>query len=158
MRKRLLVALGVVLVVADIVSVSAQASDPRIGTWKLNVAKSTFSPGPAPRSNTMKIEASGQGEKLTTEGVNAEGGRTALQYTANYDGKDYPISGAPNADMISLKRIDARTIERTNKKDGKVNVTITYVVSQDGKTMTTTVKGTNAQGQTVNNVAVWERQ
>jgi hypothetical protein len=158
MRKMLLVALGVVLVVGDIVSVSAQASDPRVGTWKLNVAKSTFSPGPAPRSNTMKIEASGQGEKFTTEGVNAEGGRTAVQYTANYDGKDYPITGAPNADMISLKRIDARTVERTNKKDGKVNVTITYVVSQDGKTMTATVKGTNAQGQPVNNVAVWEKQ
>jgi hypothetical protein len=60
--------------------------------------------------------------------------------------------------MISLKRIDARTVERTNKKDGKVNVTITYVVSQDGKTMTATVKGTNAQGQPVNNVAVWEKQ
>jgi hypothetical protein len=147
MRKMLLVALGVVLVVGDIVSVSAQ--DPRVGTWKLNVAKSTFSPGPAPRSNTMKIEASGQGEKFTTEGVNAEEGRTAVQYTANYDGKDYPITGAPNADMISLKRIDARTVERTNKKDGKVNVTITYVVSQDGKTMTATVKGTNAQGQPV---------
>ena len=152
------VALGVVLVGADIGNVSAQASDPRIGTWKLNVAKSTFSPGPAPRSNTLKIEASGQGEKLTTEGVNAEGGRTALQYTANYDGKDYPLAGVLNANTVSLKRIDARTTERTDKKDGKVTVTLTRVVSQDGKTMTVTTKSTNAQGQTVNNVAVWEKQ
>jgi hypothetical protein len=122
------------------------------------VAKSKYSPGPAPRSNTMKLEASGQGEKYTTEGVNAEGGRIAAQYTANFDGKDYPITGAPNADTVSLKRIDARTTERTNKKGGKVTVIITSVVSQDGKTITNTVKGTNAEGQTVSNVTVWEKQ
>jgi hypothetical protein len=151
------VVLGVVLG-ADIVNLSAQASDPRIGTWKLNVAKSKYSPGPAPRSNTMKVEASGQGEKQTTEGVNAEGGPTATQYTANFDGKDYPITGAQNLDTVSLKRIDARTTERTGKKGDKVVQTITRVVSQDGKTMTNTVKGTNAQGQTVNNVVVWEKQ
>jgi len=151
------VALGVVLG-ADIVNLSAQASDPRIGTWKLNVAKSKYSPGPAPRSNTLKIEAAGQGEKVTTEGVNAEGGRTATQYTANFDGKDYPITGSQNADTVSLKRIDARTTERTDKKDGKVTVTLTRVVSQDGKTMTVTTKGTNPQGQPVNNVVVWEKQ
>ena len=158
MRKMLLVALGVVLVVADIVSVSAQASDPRVGTWKLNVAKSTFSPGPAPRSNTMKIEASGQGETATTEGVNAEGAATNVAYTAQFDGKDSPLTGSPTADKTSLKRIDARTTERTNKKGETVVGTITQVLSEDGKTMTATVKGTNAQGQAVNNVTVWEKQ
>ncbi|PYN83132.1 MAG: hypothetical protein DMD87_30530 [Candidatus Rokuibacteriota bacterium] len=158
MRKMLLVALGVVLLVADIVSVSAQASDPRIGTWKLNVEKSKFSPGPAPRSNALKIEASGQGEKITTEGVNAEGGRIATQYTANFDGKDYPLTGSSVADTVSLKRIDARTTVRTDKKDGKVVQTLTRVVSQDGKTMTVTVKGTDSQGRTVDTVAVWEKQ
>jgi hypothetical protein len=152
------VALGVVLVGTDIVSLSAQTSDPRIGTWKLNVEKSKFNPGPPPRSGTMKVEASGQGEKVTMEGVNAEGARTATHYTANYDGKDYPITGSPNNDAISLKRIDARTTERTNKKGGKVTTVITSVVSQDGKTMTNTSKGTNAQGQTVNSVGVWEKQ
>jgi len=158
MRKMLLVALGVVFVVADIVSVSAQTSDPRVGAWKLNVAKSKFSRGPPPQSNTLKVEASGQGEKVTTEGINAEGGRTATQYTANYDGKDYPLTGSQIANTVSLKRIDARTTERTDKKDGKVVMTLTRVVSQDGKTMTVTAKGTNAQGQTVNNVAFWEKQ
>ncbi len=77
MRKMLLVALGVVLVVVDIVSVSAQTSDPRTGTWKLNVEKSKFSPGPPPQSLTVKVEPSGQGEKVSTEGVNADGTRTA---------------------------------------------------------------------------------
>jgi len=151
------VTLGVVLG-AGVVSVSAQASDARIGTWKLNVAKSKYSPGPAPQSGTLKIEAAGQGEKVTTEGVNAAGTATGIQYTANYDGKDNPLTGSQNADKVSLKRIDARTIERTDKKGDKVVLTQTQVISPDGKTMTVTVKGTNAQGQAVENVVVWDKQ
>jgi hypothetical protein len=152
------VALGVVLVGENIGSVSAQASDPRIGTWKLNVAKSTYSPGPAPQSSMLKVEAAGQGEKVTSEGVNAQGERTATQSTANFDGKDYPLTGSSVADTVSLKRIDAWTTEQTVKKGGKVIVIFTRVVSRDGKTMTTTAKGTNAQGQPVNNVTIWEKQ
>jgi hypothetical protein len=151
------VTLGIVLA-AGIVRVSAQASDARIGAWKLHVEKSTYSPGPAPKSLTVKVEASGEGEKASTEGVNADGTPTMTQYTANFDGKDYPLTGSPNADKVSLKRIDARTTERTDKKGDKVVQTLTRVVSQDGKTMTVTTKGTNAQGQAVNNVAVFDKQ
>jgi hypothetical protein len=158
MRRMLLVALGVVLVVADIVSVSAQTTDPRMGTWKLNVAKSQFSPGPPPQSLLVKVEPSGQGEKVSTEGVNADGTRTATQYTANFDGKDYPLTGSPVADTVSLKRIDRRTTDRTDKKAGSVAQTLNRVVSQDGKTMTVTVKGKNAEGQEVNNTLVFEKQ
>jgi len=122
------------------------------------VEKSKYSPGPAPTSETVKIEASGQGEKGTAEGVNAAGAPTMTQYTANYDGKDYPLTGSQNVDTVSFKRIDARTMERTNKKGEKVLTTSTQVVSADGRTMTTTVKGTNAQGQAVDNVTVWEKQ
>jgi hypothetical protein len=156
-------ALGVVLTLcvvlgAAIASVSAQAGDPRLGTWKLDAAKSKWSPGPPAQSLTVKVEPSGQGEKVTTEAVNADGSRTTVQYTANFDGKDYPLTGSQIADMVSLKRIDARTTVRTDKKGGKAAQTITRVVSQDGKTMTATVKGTNAQGQPVNNVVVFEKQ
>ena len=150
-------ALGVVLG-ADIANLSAQASDPRIGTWKLNAAKSKYSPGPAPQSLTVRVEPSGQGEKVTAEFVNADGTRTTTQYTANFDGKDYPLTGSRIADTVSLKRIDARTTVRTDKKGGKVAQTLRRVVSQDGKTMTVTTKGTNAQGQAVNNVALFEKQ
>jgi hypothetical protein len=74
--------------------VSAQASNPRLGTWKLNVEKSKYHPGPAPQSVTMKIEAAGEGEKATTEGVNAAGVPTKTEYTAQYDGKDTPMTGS----------------------------------------------------------------
>ena len=151
------VVLGVVLG-ADIMDLSAQGGDPRIGTWKLNVAKSKYSPGPPPQSQTLKVEASGKGEKVTSEVVNADGTNTTTQYTANFDGKDSPLTGSPIADMVSLKRIDARTTERTDKKGGTVAQTIRRVVSADGKTMNVTVKGKNAQGQEVSNVVVFEKQ
>ena len=150
-------ALGVVLG-ADIANLSAQASDPRMGTWKLNLAKSQYSPGPAPQALTVKVEPSGQGEKATAEFVNADGTRTTTQYTANFDGKDYPLTGSRMADTVSLARIDASTTDRTDKKGGTVAQTLRRVVSQDGKTMTVTTKGTNAQGQAVNNVSVFEKE
>jgi hypothetical protein len=150
-------ALGVVLG-ADIANLWAQASDPRMGTWKLNVAKSKYSPGPAPQALTVKVEPSGKGEKVIAEFVNADGTRTTTQYTANFDGKDNPLTGSQMADTVSLKRIDARTTERTDKKGDKVAQTLRRVVSQDGKTMTVTTKGTNAQGQAVNNVVVFDKQ
>jgi hypothetical protein len=144
---------------ADIERLSAQASDPRIGTWKLNVAKSKYTPGPPPQSQMLKIEPSGQGEKVTSEVVAADGASTTMTvYTANFDGKDYPLTGSPMADMVSLKRIDARTTERTDKKGGTVAQTIRRVVSADGKTMNVTVKGKNAQGQEMSNVIVFEKQ
>jgi hypothetical protein len=60
--------------------------------------------------------------------------------------------------MVSLKRIDANTTERTDKKGDKVATTLRRVVAQDGKTMTVTTKGTNAEGQAVNNVIVFDKQ
>ncbi len=147
------------ILIADVTTLPAQDKDPRVGTWKLNVAKSKYSPGPAPQSQTLTVEGAGNGETVTSEVVGADGKRTTTKYTANFDGKDYPLTGsALGADKVSLRRVNARTTERTDKKDGKVMVQITRVVSPDGKTMTATVKGTNAEGQPVNNVALFEKQ
>lgn len=147
--------LGVILVAAAVVS--AQDANSRIGTWHLNVAKSTYSPGPAPKSQVLTIEAAGAGEKVTSESVSATGAKTVSVYTANYDGKPYPITGSETADTVTLKRVDANTSERTDSKGGKAVQTFIRVVSKDGKTMTVTIKGTNAQGQAVNNVVVFEK-
>jgi hypothetical protein len=154
-----IVTLSVAVVIASALAftVSAQAGS-EIGTWKLNVAKSKYSPGPAPKSQTVTFAAAGQGIKVTTEGVAADGSKTAQSYTANYDGKDVVLTGSATSDHVSLKRINATTVERTDKKAGKVVQTITRVVSADGKTMTITTKGTNAQGQAVHNVGVYDKQ
>ena len=139
-------------------ALSAQAADPLVGTWKLNVAKSTYSPGPAPTSLTAKIEAAGMGEKVSADGVRGDDTPIHVEYTAQYDGKEHPITGSLMADTVSLKRLDANTTERTEKKGGKVTQTVTRKVSIDGKTMTVTYKGTDAKGQPINNVAVFEKQ
>ena len=94
---------------------------------------------------------------MTSESVSATGAKTVSVYTANYDGKPYPITGSEIADTVTLKRVDANTSERTDSKGGKAVQTFIRVVSKDGKTMTVTIKGTNAQGQAVNNVVVFEK-
>jgi len=137
---------------------SAQATDPASGTWELNLAKSKFSPGPPPKSQTRTFEVTGADVKYTLKGIDAEGKPTLVQYTAKYDGKDYPVTGSQDFDAISLKRVDAGTAQATLKKGGKVIQTATRVVSKDGKTLTLTTIGTNAKGQAVNNVLVFDKR
>ena len=154
-----LVTLGVVVAFASAVAVTVSAqTNPHFGTWKMNAAKSTFSPGPAQKSETIVYAAAGQGVKFSAEGVNGDGSKFAVAYTANYDGRDVLITGAIDIDAVSLKRINATAVEETGKKSGKVVRIITDVVSADGKSLTSTWKGVNAEGQAVNNVIVYGRQ
>jgi hypothetical protein len=144
-------------VLAD--TVVAQAADPQVGTWKLNLAKSKYSPGPLPKSATTKIEAAGAGTKVVVDQVQSDGTVRHWEFTANYDGKDTPITGNnPDADMVARTRVNANTVKTVSKKNGKVTTSQTSEVSSDGKTRTVTTTGTNAAGQAVNNVAVYDKQ
>ena len=125
-----------------------------VGTWTLNVAKSKYSPGPAPKASTLKIDATG----VTVDATGADGSTQHWTYGGTYDGKPVPVTGNPNADMASRKRISPTTTETTLTKGGKLTQVNTSVVAADGKTMTITTKGTNAQGQALVNVAVWEKK
>jgi hypothetical protein len=148
--------LGVILAAAALAQ--AQTADPRVGTWNLNVAKSKYEPGPAPKSQVLTIEAAGKGEKVRSESVTATGGKTVTEYSADFDGKPQPLKGSETADTVTIKRIDTHTTERVDSKGGKTVMTYHRVVSKDGKTMTVTTKGTNAQGQAVSNVVVFEKK
>ena len=157
--RRFGVALGSAVLMVSVFVTTARAADSNVGTWKVNLAKSKYDPGPPPKGpNVLKIEADGDGIKVSNDGVNAEGQATHVTYSAKYDGKDYPETGNPNVDTISIKRIDANTIETIAKKGGKVMVTSRTVVSNGGKLRTTTQNGTNAQGQKVHNVIVADKQ
>jgi hypothetical protein len=136
----------------------AQAPAPGLGTWTLNAAKSKFTPGPAPSSLTATFSAAGQGVKAVIDGVGPDGTRVHWEYTANFDGKPYPVTGNPDGDMVVAKRIDANTIETAYTLKGKPTTVNTRVYSADGKTMTVTSTGLNAQGQKVNNLQVFERK
>jgi hypothetical protein len=152
-------AFGTVLTLGiPVMRLTTQAADPASGTWELNLAKSKFSPGPAPKSLTRTYEVTGADVKYSLKGMDAEGKPILVEYTAKYDGKDYPVTGSPDFDAISLKHVDAATAEATLKKGGKVVQTSKRVVSKDGKTLTLTTKGTNAKGQAVNNVTVFDKR
>ena len=125
----------------------------------MNVGESTFSPADVlPKSDTATIEAVGAGHKITVDQVAADGRITHWEYTANYDGKDYPITGHPNNDTVALTRINARTLQSVFKKAGRVTATQMAVVSSDGKTLTRTTKGLNAAGEPVDRATVFQRQ
>jgi len=137
---------------------SAQASDPQLGTWVLNVAKSTFKPGPPPRSQTRKFEQTDRGIRYTSDGVDADGKPTHSEYLANFDGKDYALTGSTQADTIALKRMDPWTLEVTQKRAGKIVVTGTRTISKDGRTATVRNKGTDSSGRTLDVVMVFDKQ
>jgi hypothetical protein len=157
MRKSLLmVSLAVCAIVLS--SSVALAGDNWIGTWKLDAAKSKFSPGPAPKSQTLKFEATPAGVKLTSDGVTADGTATHSTYVSKFDGKDVPWTGNPDADMASPNRVDANNYTNTWWKAGKATMVAKVSVSADGKTLTVSQTGTNAKGQAVNNTVVYVRQ
>ena len=150
-------ALAAVLAVA--VTARGQTADPAVGTWKLNLAKSTYSPGPPPKSPTVrKLEASPGGFfKAVADGVDAQGKPTHNEITFKYDGKDYALKGAasPTTRAYTLK---GNTIKFVTKVDGQVTTTVNITFSADGKTETGITTGKDAQGRAVKNVAVWDRQ
>jgi hypothetical protein len=128
-----------------------------VGTWKLDTAKSKYSPGPAPKSQVGIYEAVDNGLKVVSDRVEADGKMIHFEWTAKFDGKDYPVKGDPGRDAVSVKKVDDYTIDITNKKGGKVTTTIHAVYAKDGKSRTETVTGTNAQGQKVENVTQWTK-
>ena len=141
------------------ISPAVAQSDSQVGVWKLNVAKSKYSPGPAPTSATTTIEAAGMGTKVSVDQMRKDGTAAQWGFTADYDGKDQPMTGNnPDADTIARTRVDANTIRSISKKDGKVTTTQLSKVSADGKTRTVTTKGMNAAGKKVNNVAIYDKQ
>jgi len=143
---------------ATLAGAALASTDPQVGSWKLNLAKSKYAPGPAPTAATTMIEAAGAGTKVVVDQTMADGAARHWEFTANYDGKDSPVTGNPDADMVSRTLVNPNTVETITKKDGKVISTQRSVVSKDGKTRTVTTKGLNAKGETMNNVAVYDKQ
>jgi len=139
-------------------SVWGQTADPLNGTWQLNLSKSKFVSGPTIKSQTRAYEVNGDTVKQTLDGVDADGKPTHVTFTAHYDGKEYPVSGNPDADTISVKRSDSHSAKSILKKDGKVTATTMRHVSSDGKTLTMETKGTTAKGQKIDNTLVFDKQ
>jgi len=133
------------------------ASDVQVGNWKLNEAKSKLAPG-VPKNSTVVYEATGEDVKVTVDGTDKDGKATHNEWKGKVDGKDYPVTGDPNSDTRSLKKVDDHTLQLTAKKGGNVTITGQIAVSADGKTRTVTTSGTDAEGKKFTNVSVYDRQ
>ena len=136
--------------------------DPSLGTWKLNVAKSKFTPGPPIKGDTRSYEVNDEGWLIvTTETMQPDGRRTGVRFAAKFDGKPYPQIGrfAPTVTLITYQPVDKLTLKYTQRDtSGKVLSTNTRTVSADGKTMTIEQRSTDDKGRPTVNVELFERQ
>jgi hypothetical protein len=148
------------LIALAITTVAALGADNTLGTWKLNVAKSKYTPAPMPiKSLTLTREASDGGVKQTTTGERSDGTAVNASYTAKYDGKVVQVAGNSQYDTIAIKQVNADTLTDERKKtSGPYKATNRTVVSNGGKTMTSTTKGTNADGKEFTQILVFDKQ
>ena len=157
--RRLPVLLAVCLLPA-LTSVVSAETDAHVGMWELNLEKSTFDPGPPPRRQTLWYKAEGKGLTAILQGIDAAGKPIDLDpsnLVINFDGKDHPTA-RPNFDSSVWRRISANQYVVNRKKAGKIVLTSTNIVSDDGKTMTITTKGIGEDGRPINNVRVYDKR
>lgn len=152
---------GVIVGIAALLAASAasaQTTEPIVGTWKLDVAKSSYKPGPAPKSSTLTIEPAGKGLKVAIDAVNADGSPLKWGFTTMRDGKEEaPVTGNPMFDVVTSTRESATAGTNVYKKGGKVAMTTNVAISPDGKMMTITSTGTDPKGQAIHNVAIYTK-
>jgi hypothetical protein len=134
------------------------AADLVSGTWKVNVAKSSFNPGPGLQSQIVKFESKGDSWTVIVDSTGPDGKLVHSEWLGKFDGKDYPMIGDPNIDTRSFKKIDDYTLEIVAKSKGKVVSLTKTVYARNGKTRVSTQTGVNAQGQKVSNTIVSEKQ
>jgi len=138
----------------------AADENPNVGTWKLNLEKSKYPAGQAPKSLTRTVTADGDNVKYSFEGQAADGSALAYSFTVQYGEKDYEVTGsAPyGADHISIKRVNSHQYAATLKKGDKVVGTSHTTVSHDGKMATLNGKGTDKDGKPVKTLQIYDKQ
>ncbi len=152
-----LCAMAVVFLLSLVSSALAQAqSDPFVGTWKLDTAKST----PVRKTETRIVESSPTGLKVSVDRTNADGTNQQISYTANLDGKPYPFVGsAPyGADSVGVTLGSSNTLTYKLWRGGKVVASGSFVVSPDGKTGTLKSSGADEKGVKQSSVSIYTKQ
>jgi hypothetical protein len=150
--------LRLVAVIMGTMAIAWAADDPVVGTWKLNLSKSKYTPGPPPQEETRVYEAQADGINVTVKTIEADGHTATMHISANYDGKDYPVTGSSDYDVIKLTKISERVAEATLMHGSRLIATARREVSPDGKTMTITYKTPQDQEHAINNLAVYDKQ
>jgi hypothetical protein len=157
-RRIALMLTGIVgLVIAMPPQAGFTQSDPFIGRWQLNLAKSQFSPGPPPRSGTVDVQAEAQNLKVTLTGIGADGNPINTMAILDFDGIVHPATGN-SFDARADTRVDANTVITSRIKAGKLAQTQTDTVSRDSKTLTITTIGVDRNGRPTTSIAVFDKQ
>jgi hypothetical protein len=133
------------------------AADPFSGTWKLNVGKSKYTPGPAPDSVTVTISSDGSMSSVKSES-SFQGKPMTTSYEAKLDGTPAPITGSPVADTIVITKIGERGRALKTMKGASIVAESRARLSDDGKVLTVTGKGLNPAGQRASYTAVYDKQ
>jgi hypothetical protein len=135
------------------------AGDPMMGTWKLNESKSKLTPGTG-TFTTVVYDGHRIRDKVTVtgDGVDADGKPVHSEWKGKFNGKDYEVTGDPNADMRSYTKVNDQTLDMTVKKNGQVVATGRIVVTADGKSRAVTVNGTTAKGEKFTNTSVYDKE
>jgi hypothetical protein len=158
MRRRAV--LLVAALAASPAALFAQAADPLVGVWNVDVFKSTYVTGQPPVRRVMTFEAAGDSLHFTQETTN-QGFNTSetikIEFTARVDGKDYPIMNS-GLDTVALRKIDATTYERIGKIRGMQTETATMKLSNRNRTMTITTKGVTDAGNEYSRTEVFNKQ
>jgi len=149
---------GPVFAALSLATMLAGASDPVLGTWKLNLARSRFLAGPAFKSETRTYEQQKDGTKVTIHSVDGKGREATIIYVATPDGQAHPVSGSGGpADSVALTSVDEFTAISILTHAGREIARTTRTVSKDGKTMTISYKGQDPDGYEVNYTLFFDR-
>lgn len=118
MRKLTVIAVTLIAMLGTGVTVMGQSSDAWLGTWRLNLAKSVYNPGPAPQSQTVNYEPAEGGLKEIIDGLNAQGQPGHVETVGKFDGKDSSMRGAQIPTTRAYKRIDDHRFESVEQRQG----------------------------------------
>ncbi len=133
------------------------ASDPNVGTWKLNEAKSKIPAGMSKNTDVVYTVV-GDKFKCVVDGVDGAGKALHNEWTGAFDGKDYALVGDPAADTRAIKMTAPNKYALTNKKGGKPTTTGDIELSADGKTRTLNVHSADSTGKKVSATFVYDKQ
>jgi hypothetical protein len=128
------------------------------GIWKLDPARSTYSRGPAAKSNTTVLTVTDGGLLIVTDALRVDGVRSHTEVLAKFDGRDIPVKGSLPPITRAFKWLGNDAYEWVTQVNGKVTTTTRVQLSPDGRTQTLTTTGTDVQGVPVHNVTLFEAQ
>jgi hypothetical protein len=129
-----------------------------LGEWRLNLARSTYDPGPPPyRRASYRIEPWRDGLKVVNDMVRERGGVVHVEWTGRFDGQDYPVQGVEEYVTYAYRRVDERAYDIVIKVDGRLTAVSHAALAPDGSAITTTTTGRDARGAEVTTITVYER-